>query len=216
MPTDCCGPDGAGESAAGLPNAAQIPAALRSMPPAPALSPSAKVERASLPCCFPTPASSPLCWTTRAAITADPIGCGLRARTYRSIVLVKGVVSPSFPRWPAWTTGRCPGLGVRAAVTYSPALWRLLSRGADPLAALVGVSASREAGAHWQEHGLSDSSPARSPAKCPRYCRAEPCWRVALKPSPIRRTTWMTLVDPAVPNGTPAISTTRSPPSAMR
>ena len=32
--------------------------------------------------------------------------------------------------------------------------------------------------------------------------------------SPIRRTTWITLVDPAVPNGTPAIRTSRSPPLA--
>ena len=70
----------------------------------------------------------------------------------------------------------------------------------------------------WREPGK-----ARSPGECRPYSRAEilaAAWRSSS--SPISRTTWSTLVEPAVPNGMPAISTSGRRPwrcwwrSAMR
>lgn len=85
------------------------------------------------------------------AVTADPIGSGLRAaQLYRSVVLVKGVTSHVIhPDGSAWTyRGGAPGLGVSGSGdVLAGIVGGLLSRGADPLAALLwGVWLHGEAG----------------------------------------------------------------------
>jgi len=85
-------------------------------------------------------------------IATEPIGCGLRAaQLYRSLVLVKGVTSHVVhPDGRAWTyRGGAPGLGVSGSGdVLAGIVGGLLSRGADPLAALLwGVWLHGEAGA---------------------------------------------------------------------
>ena len=85
-------------------------------------------------------------------IAADPIGSGSRAaKLYRSLVLVKGVTSHVVhPGGHSWTyRGGAPGLGVSGSGdVLAGIVGGLLSRGADPLAALLwGVWLHGEAGA---------------------------------------------------------------------
>lgn len=87
-----------------------------------------------------------------AAVTADPIACGIRAaQLYRSNVLVKGVTSHVVtPDEQVWTyQGGAPGLGVSGSGdTLAGIVGGLLARGADPLNALLwGVWLHGEAGA---------------------------------------------------------------------
>jgi hydroxyethylthiazole kinase-like uncharacterized protein yjeF len=71
----------------------------------------------------------------------DPIGCGLRAaERYRSLVLVKGVISHVVtPDGEAWTyEGGAPGLGVSGSGdVLAGIVGGLLARGAEPLNALL-------------------------------------------------------------------------------
>jgi ADP-dependent NAD(P)H-hydrate dehydratase len=75
------------------------------------------------------------------AVAADPIGCGRRAaERFRSIVLVKGVVShvvtPAGERWTF--DGGAPGLGVSGSGdVLAGIVGGLLARGAEPLHALL-------------------------------------------------------------------------------
>ncbi len=85
-------------------------------------------------------------------VTAHPKRSGLRAaQLYRSIVLVKGVTSHVVhPDGRSWTySGGAPGLGVSGSGdVLAGIVGGLLSRGADPLAALLwGVWLHGEAGA---------------------------------------------------------------------
>ena len=85
-------------------------------------------------------------------VTADPIRSALRAaQLYRSVVLAKGVTSHVVhPDGRAWTySGGAPGLGVSGSGdVLAGIVGGLLSRGADPLAALLwGVWLHGEAGA---------------------------------------------------------------------
>jgi ADP-dependent NAD(P)H-hydrate dehydratase len=82
----------------------------------------------------------------------DPIGCGKQAaRIYRSIVLVKGVISLVVtPDGDCWTyEGGAPGLGVSGSGdVLAGIVGGLLARGAEPLNALLwAVSLHGEAGA---------------------------------------------------------------------
>ena len=74
-------------------------------------------------------------------IEADPVGCGHRAaQLYRSVVLVKGVVSHVVtPEGDAWTyEGGAPGLGVSGSGdALAGIVGGLLARGAEPLNALL-------------------------------------------------------------------------------
>ncbi|MFL6733583.1 MAG: NAD(P)H-hydrate dehydratase [Sphingomicrobium sp.] len=86
------------------------------------------------------------------AVDADPIGCGIRAaQLYQANVLSKGVISHVVtPDGDCWTyKGGAPGLGVSGSGdTLAGIVGGLLSRGADPLAALLwGVWLHGEAGA---------------------------------------------------------------------
>lgn len=85
-------------------------------------------------------------------IADQPIRCGHRAaQLYRSLVLVKGVTSHVVhPDGRSWTfTGGAPGLGVSGSGdVLAGIVGGLLSRGAEPLAALLwGVWLHGEAGA---------------------------------------------------------------------
>ena len=85
-------------------------------------------------------------------IERDPVDCGRRAaELYRSIVLVKGVVSHVVtPRGDCWTyEGGAPGLGVSGSGdVLAGIVGGLLARGASPLSALLwGVWLHGEAGA---------------------------------------------------------------------
>ncbi|MBA3512667.1 NAD(P)H-hydrate dehydratase [Sphingomonas sp.] len=85
-------------------------------------------------------------------VRADPIRCAVRAaRLYRSVVLAKGVTSHAIhPDGRSWTySGGAPGLGVSGSGdVLAGIVGGLLSRGADPLAALLwGVWLHGEAGA---------------------------------------------------------------------
>lgn len=75
------------------------------------------------------------------AIEKDPVDCGLRAADrYRSIVLVKGVVSHVVcPKGRVWTyEGGAPGLGVSGSGdVLAGIVGGLLARGAEPLNALL-------------------------------------------------------------------------------
>lgn len=75
------------------------------------------------------------------AVDEDPIGCGHRAaQLYRSIVLVKGVVSHVVtPEGGGWTyDGGAPGLGVSGSGDVLAGIaGGLLARGAEPLNALL-------------------------------------------------------------------------------
>jgi hydroxyethylthiazole kinase-like uncharacterized protein yjeF len=85
-------------------------------------------------------------------IADDPVDCGHRAaQLYRSVVLVKGVVSHVVtPDGDAWRyEGGAPGLGVSGSGdTLAGIVGGLLARGAEPLNALLwGVWLHGEAGA---------------------------------------------------------------------
>ena len=87
-----------------------------------------------------------------AKVAAASVQCGHRAaQLYRSVVLVKGVISHVVHRdGRAWTySGGAPGLGVSGSGdVLAGIVGGLLSRGADPLAALLwGVWLHGEAGA---------------------------------------------------------------------
>lgn len=75
------------------------------------------------------------------AIERDPIGCGQRAaKLYRSVVLVKGIVSHVVtPDGFSWTyEGGAPGLGVSGSGdVLAGIVGGLLARGAEPLNALL-------------------------------------------------------------------------------
>jgi len=112
-------------------------------PTLPALLPNAK-ELASLLDCGPDD------------VEQDPVGCGTRAaELYRSIVLVKGVVSHVVtPDGNCWTyEGGAAGLGVSGSGdVLAGIVGGLLARGADPLSALLwSVWLHGEAGARLAE-----------------------------------------------------------------
>jgi hydroxyethylthiazole kinase-like uncharacterized protein yjeF len=75
------------------------------------------------------------------AVTRDPLGCGLRAaELYRSVVLVKGVISHVVaPSGQAWRyDGGAPGLGVSGSGdVLAGIVGGFLARGAKPLNALL-------------------------------------------------------------------------------
>jgi hydroxyethylthiazole kinase-like uncharacterized protein yjeF len=79
--------------------------------------------------------------TDEDAVTSDPLGCGRRAaELYRSVVLVKGVVSHVVaPAGDAWRyNGGAPGLGVSGSGdVLAGIVGGLLARGAEPLSALL-------------------------------------------------------------------------------
>lgn len=97
-------------------------------PSLPALLPNAK-ELASLLDCGPD------------HVEHDPVGCGIRAaELYRSIVLVKGVISHVVtPDGDSWAyEGGAPGLGVSGSGdVLAGIVGGLLARGAEPLSALL-------------------------------------------------------------------------------
>ena len=74
-------------------------------------------------------------------VERDPVGCGVRAaQTYRSIVLVKGVVSHIVtPAGRSWSyDGGAPGLGVSGSGdVLAGIVGGLLARGSEPLNALL-------------------------------------------------------------------------------
>jgi hydroxyethylthiazole kinase-like uncharacterized protein yjeF len=74
-------------------------------------------------------------------IERDPVGCGRRAADlYRSVVLVKGVISHVVtPAGDVWTyDGGAPGLGVSGSGdVLAGIVGGLLARGAEPLSALL-------------------------------------------------------------------------------
>jgi ADP-dependent NAD(P)H-hydrate dehydratase len=112
-----------------------------------------KAERSTLPVLLPHAGElAALLDCDEDEIAADPIGSGLRAaKLYRAIVLVKGVTSHVVhPDGRAWAySGGAPGLGVSGSGdVLAGIVGGLLSRGADPLAALLwGVWLHGEAGA---------------------------------------------------------------------
>jgi hydroxyethylthiazole kinase-like uncharacterized protein yjeF len=75
------------------------------------------------------------------SIARDPVGCGLQAaKTYRSIILVKGPSSHVVcPDGKVWThEGGAPGLGVSGSGdVLAGIVGGLLARGAEPLSALL-------------------------------------------------------------------------------
>ena len=175
--------------------------------------------------CCRTLANWPRCSTANEdEVEAEPLRCGHRAaELYRSIVLVKGVTSHVVhPDGRAWTyKGGAPGpwrVGQRRRSRRDCRRPARARRGAAQRLA-VGRLAAWRSGRSAGEKDRPDRLPR------PRNRRRNPGLTAALNSlaalccsssSPISRTTWMTLVDPAVPNGTPAITTIRSPPSAIR
>lgn len=115
--------------------------------------PVTKVDRGTLPVLLPHAGElASLLDCEEEEIAAKPLECGLRAaERYRSLVLVKGVTSQIVhPDGRAWTySGGAPGLGVSGSGdVLAGIVGGLLSRGADPLAALLwGVWLHGEAGA---------------------------------------------------------------------
>ena len=126
----------------------------------------------------------------------------------------------SRPTAEAWTyEGGAPGLGVSGSGDMLAGIvGGLLARGADPLTPCCGPCwLHGEAGAALREKVGPIGFLAREiPDEIPgATCRAM-LLRAGSRSSssPISRTTWSTLVEPAVPNGMPAMIITRSPPSA--
>ncbi len=111
-----------------------------------------KTDRATLPLLLPHAGElASLLGCDEGDIVDEPVACGLRAaERYRSLVLVKGVTSHVVhPGGQAWTyCGGAPGLGVSGSGdVLAGIVGGLLSRGADPLAALLwGVWLHGEAG----------------------------------------------------------------------
>jgi NAD(P)H-hydrate repair Nnr-like enzyme with NAD(P)H-hydrate dehydratase domain len=112
-----------------------------------------ELERDSFPILLPHAGElASLLDTNEEQVTADPIRSALRAaQLYRSVVLAKGVTSHVVhPDGRSWTySGGAPGLGVSGSGdVLAGIVGGLLSRGADPLAALLwGVWLHGEAGA---------------------------------------------------------------------
>jgi hydroxyethylthiazole kinase-like uncharacterized protein yjeF len=112
-----------------------------------------ELERDSFPILLPHAGElASLLDTNEEQVTADPIRSALRAaQLYRSVVLAKGVTSHVVhPDGRAWTySGGAPGLGVSGSGdVLAGIVGGLLSRGADPLAALLwGAWLHGEAGA---------------------------------------------------------------------
>ena len=112
-----------------------------------------ELERETLPVLLPHAGElASLLDTNEEHVTAEPIRSAHRAaQLYRSIVLAKGVTSHVVhPDGRSWTySGGAPGLGVSGSGdVLSGIVGGLLSRGADPLAALLwGVWMHGEAGA---------------------------------------------------------------------
>ena len=110
-------------------------------------------ERAIMPILLPHAGElADLLESDEAKVEAGPIDAGRRAaQLYRSVVLVKGVQSQIVhPDGRAWTyRGGAPGLGVSGSGdVLAGIVGGLLSRGAEPLAALLwGVWLHGEAGA---------------------------------------------------------------------
>jgi hydroxyethylthiazole kinase-like uncharacterized protein yjeF len=110
-------------------------------------------ERATMPILLPHAGElADLLESDEAKVEAAPIDAGQRAaQLYRSVVLVKGVKSQIVhPDGRAWTySGGAPGLGVSGSGdVLAGIVGGLLSRGAEPLAALLwGVWLHGEAGA---------------------------------------------------------------------
>ena len=112
-----------------------------------------ELQRETLPVLLPHAGElASLLNTEEEQVTADPIRSAHRAaQLYRSVVLAKGVTSHVVhPDGRAWTySGGAPGLGVSGSGdVLAGIVGGLLSRGADPLAALLwGVWLHGEAGA---------------------------------------------------------------------
>jgi ADP-dependent NAD(P)H-hydrate dehydratase len=118
-----------------------------------ALDPAGKPRRPSTPVLLPHAGElASLLDCDSGEIERDPVGCGVgAAELYRSIVLVKGVVSHVVtPDGSCWTyEGGAPGLGVSGSGdVLAGIVGGLLARGAEPLNALLwGVWLHGEAGA---------------------------------------------------------------------
>jgi hydroxyethylthiazole kinase-like uncharacterized protein yjeF len=112
-----------------------------------------ELQRETLPVLLPHAGElASLLNTEEEQVTSDPIRSAHRAaQLYRSVVLAKGVTSHVVhPDGRAWTySGGAPGLGVSGSGdVLAGIVGGLLSRGADPLAALLwGVWLHGEAGA---------------------------------------------------------------------
>jgi ADP-dependent NAD(P)H-hydrate dehydratase len=117
------------------------------------LQPLEDLDRPTLPVLLPHAGElADLLDTDEAKVEAKPIEAGRRAaQLYRSVVLVKGVISHVVhPDGCAWTyEGGAPGLGVSGSGdVLAGIVGGLLSRGSDPLGALLwGVWLHGEAGA---------------------------------------------------------------------
>lgn len=106
------------------------------------LEPLSQHKRRSLPILLPHSGElASLLECSEDRIEADPVGCGHRAaELYRSVVLVKGVVSHVVTHeGEAWTyEGGAPGLGVSGSGdVLAGIVGGLLARGAEPLNALL-------------------------------------------------------------------------------
>ena len=101
-----------------------------------------KYERSTLPVLLPHAGElASLLDCSEEQIERDPVGCGKRAaQLYRSVVLVKGVISHVVcPDGDAWTyEGGAPGLGVSGSGdVLAGIVGGLLARGAEPLNGLL-------------------------------------------------------------------------------
>jgi ADP-dependent NAD(P)H-hydrate dehydratase len=101
-----------------------------------------KQERASPPVLLPHAGElASLLDCDEDRVERDPVGCGIRAaQLYRSVVLVKGVISHVVtPDGECWTyEGGAPGLGVSGSGdVLAGIVGGLLARGAEPLSALL-------------------------------------------------------------------------------
>ena len=138
-----------------------------------------ELERAKLPLLLPHAGElASLLNCEEEEVEAEPIRCGHRAaQLYRSVVLVKGVVSHVVhPDGRAWSyDGGAPGLGVSGSGdTLAGIVGGLLARGAEPLNALLwavwlhgeaGASLSRKVG---PVGFLAREIPGEIPALLPR------------------------------------------------
>jgi hydroxyethylthiazole kinase-like uncharacterized protein yjeF len=101
-----------------------------------------ELDRARMPILLPNaPELATLLDCDPAEVDEDPLGCGIRAaELYRSVVLVKGVISHVVtPDGETWSYGGgAPGLGVSGSGdVLAGIVGGLLARGAEPLNALL-------------------------------------------------------------------------------